>query len=73
MADENTGDLLALIDLAWPEGLQEGYSQPVALLIDEDPETEEVINRAGYLFFTNQESFKRYVRQEVLALEEVVA
>ena len=71
VADENTGELLALIDLAWPEGLQAGYSQPVGLLIDEDLETEEVINRAGYLFFTDVESFKRYVTQEVLALEEV--
>jgi hypothetical protein len=70
VASEETGELLALIDLAWPEGLQEGYSQPVALLLDEDQEIEEVINQAGYLFFINVESFKQYVRQKVLAVQE---
>ena len=38
LVDEDTGEFLAILDLAWPNGLQEGYSQPVALLIDEDQE-----------------------------------
>lgn len=59
--------LLARIDLAWPNGLQEGYSSPVALLIDEDKETEEAVNKAGYRFFTNIEDFKQYVRTEIKA------
>ena len=38
LTDPSTGDPLAVLDLAWPNGLQEGLSQPVALLLDEGPE-----------------------------------
>ncbi|MGH9391632.1 MAG: hypothetical protein ACRD1Z_18690, partial [Vicinamibacteria bacterium] len=48
ITDRDTGEPLAVLDLAWPEGLQEGLSEPVALLIDEGPEVEEVANRAGF-------------------------
>jgi len=70
LADPETGKQLAVIDLAWPDGLQEGLSQPVALLIDEDPEVEEIVSSAGFRFYTDLESFKRYVETEVLALAE---
>ena len=69
LADPDTGEPLAVIDLAWPNGLQEGYSQPVALLIDEGHETEEAVNRAGYRFFTDVDTFKKYIKQEILVLE----
>lgn len=65
--DENTGDLTAIIDLAWANGLQEGLSQPVALLIDEEKEIEEAVNRAGFKFYTNFEDFKAYVKSDILA------
>ncbi len=67
LTDPNTGELLAVIDLAWPNGLQEGFSDPVALLIDEDLQVEQIVNQAGYLFFTNMDSFKAYVKQSILA------
>ncbi len=67
LADEATGEPLAVIDLAWPTGLQEGYSQPVALLIDEDAELGEIVNSAGFRFFTDAESLKKYVREEVIS------
>ena len=73
LSDFESGRPLAVIDLAWPKGLQEGYSEPVALLIDEDRETQEIVHRAGYRFFTDTEGFQRYVRQEVLDLEEAEA
>jgi hypothetical protein len=63
-----TGEPLAVLDLAWPSGLQEGYSQPVAALIDESQETEEAANRAGYRYFIDVHAFHAYVRQEILAL-----
>ncbi len=66
-----TGDLSTILDLAWPDGLQAGYSQPVALLLDEGDETEQAANAAGFRFFTNVEQFKAYVRREILAIEEV--
>lgn len=46
-----------------------GYSQPVALLLDEGNDTEELANRAGFLFFTDIERFENYVRYDILALE----
>ena len=67
--DEATRAPLAILGLAWPAGLQEGYSQPVALLLDESPEVEEAANRAGYLFFTDLASFRAYVERTILALE----
>ena len=39
VADPETGDANVILDLAWPDGLQEGLSQPVALMINEDRET----------------------------------
>ena len=67
LVDEATGDLLAILDLAWPDGLQEGYSQPVALLIDEGPEIERVVSHSGFRFYTDVDSLKRYVEEEILA------
>ncbi len=67
LLDSETNEVKAVIDLAWPYGLQEGYSSPVALLIDEDKETEEAVNSAGYRFFTDFEDFKHYVLSEIKA------
>lgn len=71
LADPETGEPLALLDLAWPNGLQEGYSQPVALLLDEGRKTLEQASRAGYRFFTDVEGFREYVEREILALHGV--
>jgi hypothetical protein len=73
LADEESEQPLALIDLAWPNGLQEGLSDPVAILIDEGMETETVVNQAGYRFFTNPDDFYAYVNREILATEEALA
>ena len=70
LADPSTGEPLAVLDLAWPNGLQEGYSQPVALLIDEGRETEEAANRAGYRYFTDVDAFRAYVQHEILVMQE---
>ena len=67
----STGDPIAIFDLAWPDGLQEGLSDPVALLIDEGEETEQAANQARYRFFTDVESFRNYVERDILALEPV--
>lgn len=67
LADGNGERSPILLDLAWPDGLQTGYSRPVALLLDEASETEEAVNRAGYLFFTDTEQFRLYVAHDILA------
>ena len=68
LVDEETGELQATIDLAWPDGLQEGYSLPVVLLIDEGSDVERIVNRAGYRSFRSPDDFKSYVRSEILEL-----
>lgn len=66
---DSLGTVSAVIDLAWPNGLQSGKSQPIALLIDANQEIEEAANRLGYRYFTDIDRFKSYVIQEVLAVD----
>ncbi|MCL6750527.1 DUF1524 domain-containing protein [Nostoc sp. CCCryo 231-06] len=66
---DSTGTVSTVLDLAWPNGLQSGKSQPVALIIDADQEIQEAANRLGYLYFTDIDRFKSYVIQEVLAVD----
>ena len=73
VVDEATGSLLATLDLAWPDGLQQGLSQPVALLIDEDAEVETAASQHGFSCFTDVESFKKYVSSQILAVGEEVS
>ena len=68
LSHPESGDPLAIFDLAWPNGIQEGLSDPVALLLDEGPETLQVANDHGFRHFTTAEAFKRYVESEVMAL-----
>ncbi len=63
------GEAIAILDLAWTNGLQEGLSQSVALLLNEPPEVEQAVNQAGYRYFANVEQFKAYVQREILTLE----
>ena len=68
LAHAETGDPLAILDLAWPNGLQEGFSEPVALLLGEEQHTLQIANDHGFRHFTSVEAFKRYAETEVLAL-----
>jgi hypothetical protein len=67
LADADTGALLAVIDAAWPDGLQEGLSQPVAVLLEEPEFVQRAVNHAGYLYFTSVEAFKEHATEGVLA------
>lgn len=68
LSDPESGDPLAILDLAWPNGIQEGFSDPVAILLDEGHETLQVANDHGFRYFTSVAAFKRYVESEVMAL-----
>ncbi|WP_420444960.1 GmrSD restriction endonuclease domain-containing protein [Candidatus Poriferisodalis sp.] len=68
LSHPSTGDPVAILDLAWPNGLQAGYSEPVALLLGEEQETLQIANDHGFRHFTTAEAFKRYVETDVLAL-----
>ena len=63
--DDNTGEQLAVFDLAWPDGIQAGLSDQVAVLLDEGDETLAIAARAGYRCFTRIQDFQTYVATEI--------
>ena len=63
--DPDTGEQLAVFDLAWPDGIQSELSQPVAVLLDEDSDTLAVAAQAGYRCFTHTQDFRAYVTTEI--------
>jgi hypothetical protein len=65
-ADAATGEQRAVFDLAWPSGIQEELSQPVAILLNETNETLALASQAGYRCFTATEDFRRYVKSAIL-------
>lgn len=66
LADSTTGEQLAVVDLAWPNGVQAGLSQPVAVLLNEEASTLSLVNQAGFRCFTSPGDFQRYIQTEVL-------
>lgn len=71
LVDETSGKELAVLDMAWPDGLQQRLTEPVAVLLNEPREIEEAAYRAGYRFFRLVEEFKAYVLSEILTEAEV--
>ena len=71
-ADPESGEQKAVFDLAWPNGIQEELSQPVAVLLNETADTLSIASQAGFRCFTETDDFKRYVQREILSLEVVL-
>jgi hypothetical protein len=69
-ASPEAGAQQAVFDLAWPLGIQEELSQPVAVLLNEGAETLVNASRAGFRCFTTVTDFKGYVKKEILANED---
>ena len=61
----DTGEQLAVFDLAWPNGGQAELSQPVAVLPSEGVETLAIAAAAGYRCFTSTNTFRTYVATEI--------
>ncbi len=70
-SDEETGEQLAVFDLAWPNGIQEELSESAAVLLNEPAETISIANRAGFRCFTSVKEFKNYVNTEILKEQPV--
>ena len=66
LSDESTGAPLVVLDLAWPNGLQPGLSDPVAVLLNEQAEVLSKAIAARYLCFTEAAAFRAYVNAEIL-------
>ena len=65
-ADPATGAQAAVFDLAWPDGLQPGLTNPIAVLLNETAEVLAIASAAGYRCFTSGAAFRAYVEGEVL-------
>ncbi|MBL3600972.1 MAG: DUF262 domain-containing protein [gamma proteobacterium endosymbiont of Lamellibrachia anaximandri] len=66
LVGQESGDAEAILDLAWPGGVQSGYSESVALLLEEGPEVVQAASRNGFRVFTDVGEFKTYVKTHVL-------
>lgn len=69
LVDPETGDPQYCLDLAWPDGLQEGLSQPVALLLNEESELILAAGHRGFNCYTSVEEFRGYVSAEILGTQ----
>ncbi len=68
-SDPDTGQQRAVFDVAWPYGVQEGLTEPVAVLINESEEALAIASQAGFRCFASADSFKRYIETEILTQE----
>ncbi len=50
------------LDVAWPDGLQLGISQPAAYLFEQDDDVFQAANQDGFIVFTDVDSLRHYVR-----------
>ena len=66
LVDLDTGEQKAMFDLAWPSGIQEELSQPVAVLLNESAEVLAIASGAGFRCYTTVNDFKQYVEREIL-------
>jgi hypothetical protein len=73
LVDEATKQAMAVLDLAWPDGIQIHRSQPVALLIGETDDTLQIAQQSGYRCFMDLGQFKTYVSDEILGVETSTA
>lgn len=56
-----TGELVAMAEAYWPEGLQEGLDSPVMLELDPDADTLNALSALGILVFTTTQALRDHV------------
>ena len=66
LLDEN-GNVVAIVDLAWPQGIQNGLSEPIALLLDETAETQAIVSKHGFRYYTNIAELKDFIQNTYLS------
>lgn len=60
LLDDN-GKVAAIIDLAWPQGIQSGLSEPIALLLNETAVTQATVSKFGYRYYTSIDELQQYI------------
>ena len=63
--DPDTEEVLTSVNAAWPKGLQEGFSQPLALFLDEDDQKAAMLNQAGFRFFSSIDALRKYLHEQI--------
>ncbi len=63
---DDDGNVVAIIDLAWPNGVQSGLSEPIALLLNETAETQAEVSKHGYRYYTSVQELKGYIEDTYL-------
>lgn len=58
---DDDGKVVAIIDLAWPQGIQAGLSEPIALLLNEPADVQATVSKHGYRYYTSIEELKLYI------------
>lgn len=66
-ADSETGEQRAVLDLAWPNGIQEELSNPVALLLNETSDVLAVASQAGFKCFLTTYELRKYIQSDILS------
>lgn len=56
-----TGEVVAMAEAFWPQGLQEGLDSPVMLELDPQPDTLNTLSALGILVFTTTEALREHV------------
>lgn len=64
VSDPATGEVLAIADACWPEGLQPGLGDPVILELDPAAADLDRLRELGYEVFTSVGSLREYVRRQ---------
>lgn len=68
-ADSKTGAQKAVFDLAWPQGIQPGLTEPVAVLLNETADVLALASSAGFRCFNATDDFRAYVKTEIFNSE----
>lgn len=63
VVDEASGEPLVYPDAVWPEGMQTGKSEKVALILEPDEESEARLGQLGFRFFTTIAGLHLYVEE----------
>lgn len=63
VSDPATGEVLAMAEACWPEGLQPGQGDPVILELDPAEADLPRLEEIGYVVFTSIESLRGYVHR----------
>ena len=66
LMDPQTGEVRAILDLAWPEGFQPGLDDPATILLHPEDNLAQTATNLGYRIFEDIDRLKRHVAEAIL-------